>query len=192
MPDSSRPRSFNESERCNVGDKTLRERTERPVVDRDNLIHEQTMLNEVDLDFLIPGFPNSVVKHAQSTSVWGIDSENWEPSRSTCSSTRATTESISFNLLSRIKENWFRKWATSNCVNCSRRNPRRSAQCVYHTGIPVSSTARAGMSCKKKEGPIKNPSIIRWTFQTLSMSSRRKTSRTSIWKEARRQTTLSG
>ena len=31
--------------------------------------HEQTMPNEVDMDFRIPGLPHSVVKHAQSTSV---------------------------------------------------------------------------------------------------------------------------
>ena len=36
-------------------------------------------------------------------------------------------------------------WVTSNYVNCSRRNPKRSAQRVYHTGIPVWSTARAGI-----------------------------------------------
>ena len=69
---------------------------------------------------------------------------------------------------------WFMKLGTSNCANYSTRNPQRSAQCVYHTGISVYSTARAGISCIKKEGPIKNSSIIRWTFfQSLSMSSRR-------------------
>ena len=62
----------------------------------------------------------------------------------------------------------------ANYVNCSRRSPRRSAQCVYYTGISVYSTARAGISCTKKEGPIKNSSFIRWTFfQSLSTSSRR-------------------
>ena len=55
-----------------------------------------------------------------------------------------------------------------------RRNPKRSAQCFYHTGTSVYSTARAGISCMKKEGPIRNSSSIRWTFfQSLSMSSRR-------------------
>ena len=54
VPDSSQTRSFHESETFNVGDKTLRERTGRPVVDHDNLSHEQTMLNEVNMDF-----PNS-------------------------------------------------------------------------------------------------------------------------------------
>ena len=69
VPDGSQTRSCHESETFNVGDKTLRERTERPVVDHDNLSHEETMLNEVNMDFRNPGLPHSVVKHAQSTSV---------------------------------------------------------------------------------------------------------------------------
>ena len=51
------------------GETVSSERTERPVVDHDNLSHEQTMLNEVNMDFRIPGLPHSVVKHVQSTSV---------------------------------------------------------------------------------------------------------------------------
>ena len=62
-------RSFHESETFKVGDKTLRERTERRVVNHDDSSHEQTMLNEVNMDFRIPGLPHSVVKHAQSASV---------------------------------------------------------------------------------------------------------------------------
>ena len=31
--------------------------------------HEPMMVNEADMDFRIPGLPNSVVKYAQSTSV---------------------------------------------------------------------------------------------------------------------------
>ena len=69
VPDSSQTRSFHESETFHVGDKTLRERTVRPVIDHDNLSHEQMMVNEVNMDFRIPGLPHSVVKHAQSTSV---------------------------------------------------------------------------------------------------------------------------
>ena len=69
MPDGCQTRSCHESERFNVGDKTLRERTERPVVNHDASSHEQTMLKEVNMDFRIPGLPHSVVKHAQSTIV---------------------------------------------------------------------------------------------------------------------------
>ena len=69
VPDTSQTRSVHEGETFNVGDETLRKRTGRPVVDHDNFSHEQTMLNEADMDFRITGLPHSVVKHAQSTSV---------------------------------------------------------------------------------------------------------------------------
>ena len=69
VPDSCQTRSCHESEAFNVGDKTLRERTGRPVVNHDDSSHEQTMLNEVNMDFRIPGLPHFVVKHAQSTNV---------------------------------------------------------------------------------------------------------------------------
>ena len=68
VPDGCQTRSCHESETFNVGDKTLRERTERPVIDHD-VSHESIMVNEADMDFRIPGLPHSVVKHAQSTSV---------------------------------------------------------------------------------------------------------------------------
>ena len=60
VPDSSQTRSCHESETFNVGDETLRKRTERSVADHD-VSHEQTMLNEVNMDFRIPGLPHSVV-----------------------------------------------------------------------------------------------------------------------------------
>ena len=41
----------------------------RPLSDHDKLSHEQTMLNEMNMDFRIPGLPHSAVRHAQSTSV---------------------------------------------------------------------------------------------------------------------------
>ena len=68
VPDSSQTRSVHEGEMFNVGDKTLRERTGRPVIDHD-MSHGKIMVNEADMDFRIPGLPHSVVKHAQSTSV---------------------------------------------------------------------------------------------------------------------------
>ena len=69
VPDSCKTRSCHESERFNVEDETLRERTVRPVVNHDDSSHEQTMLNEVNMDFRIPGLPHSVVKHAESSRV---------------------------------------------------------------------------------------------------------------------------
>ena len=69
VPDGCETRSCHESMRLNVGDETLRERSGQPVVNHDDSSHEQTMLNEVNMDFRIPRLPHSVVKHAQSTSV---------------------------------------------------------------------------------------------------------------------------
>ena len=69
VPDGCQTRSCHESIRFNVGDETLRDRSEQPVVNHDDSSHEQTMLNEVNMDFRIPGLSHSVVKHAQSTSV---------------------------------------------------------------------------------------------------------------------------
>ena len=59
-------------------------------------------------------------------------------------------------------------------MNYSRRNPKRSAKCVYHTGTLASSIARAGTSCLKEEGKIRNSSIIRWTFFQFPSTSSRK------------------
>ena len=70
VPDGCQTRSCHESISFNVGDKTLRGRTEQLVVNHDESSHEQTMLNEeVNMDFRIPGLPHSVVKHTQSASV---------------------------------------------------------------------------------------------------------------------------
>ena len=94
VPDGCETRSCHESMRLNVGDETIRDRIWQPVVNHDDSSHEQTMLNEVNMDFRIPGLPHSVVKHAQSTSVRELihKIEN-HPPRSTRSSTRSTTKS---------------------------------------------------------------------------------------------------
>ena len=69
VPDGSQTRSSHESTSFNVGDETIHYRTGQPVVNRDESGHEQTMLNEVNMDFRIPGLPHSVVKHAESSRV---------------------------------------------------------------------------------------------------------------------------
>ena len=69
VPDGSQTRSSHESISFNVGDETIHDRTVQPVVNRDEQSHEQTMLNEVNMDFLIPGLPHSVVKQAESSRV---------------------------------------------------------------------------------------------------------------------------
>ena len=69
VPDGSQTRSSHESTSFNVGDETIRDRTGQPVVNRDETGHEQTMLNEVNMDFRIPGLPYSAVKQAESSRV---------------------------------------------------------------------------------------------------------------------------
>ena len=69
VPEGSQTRSCHEGISFNVGDETIRDRTGQTVVNHDESSHEQTMLNEVNMDFRIPGLPHSVVKHARSTSV---------------------------------------------------------------------------------------------------------------------------
>ena len=65
-------RSSLESTNFNVGDETNHDRTGTPVVCRDASHvqgHEQSMLNEVNIDFRIPGLPHSVVKQAENSRV---------------------------------------------------------------------------------------------------------------------------
>ena len=69
VPDGSQTRSFHESMSFNVGDETIRDRTVQPVVNHDESSHEQTMLNEVNMDFRIPGLPHCVVKQAETSRV---------------------------------------------------------------------------------------------------------------------------
>ena len=65
---SSQTRSACENETFNVTDEILRGRTERSVADHD-VSHESTKVNEVDMDFRIPGLPHSVVKRTHNASV---------------------------------------------------------------------------------------------------------------------------
>ena len=53
VPDGSQTRSCHESISFNVGDETICDRTGQPVVNSDESSHEQTMLNEVNMDFRI-------------------------------------------------------------------------------------------------------------------------------------------
>ena len=65
-------RSSDDSTNFNVEDKTEHDRAGTPVVCRDASHaqgHEQSMLNEVDIDFRIPGLPHSVVKQARNSCV---------------------------------------------------------------------------------------------------------------------------
>ena len=87
------PEVYHEADTLNVDDEVFRKRMEKSIVVHDEN-HEPMMVNEADMDFRIPGLPHSVVKHAQCTSVRQLIQTIEEPPKSTCSSTRSTTESI--------------------------------------------------------------------------------------------------
>ena len=57
-----------EADTLNVDDEVLRKRMEKSIVVHDEN-HEPMMVNEVDMDFKIPGLPHSIVKQAHSASV---------------------------------------------------------------------------------------------------------------------------
>ena len=152
--------------------KRSRLETGRSVADHD-VSHESIMVNEADMDFRIPGLPHSVGEARAEYQRSRIDSEKLRTIQIDMLFNKIY-DKINHLILSVQNPNkWFRMWVTSNHVKCSRPNPKRSAQYVSHTGIPVWSTARAGISCTKKQGSIGNSSNIRWTFlQSLSISSR--------------------
>ena len=69
---ASQTRSSDESTNYNVEYETNHDRTGKAAVWRDASHaqgHEQSMLNEVDIDFRIPGLPHSVVKQAENSRV---------------------------------------------------------------------------------------------------------------------------
>ena len=115
--------------------------------------------------------PYSVVKHAQCTSIRQLiqEIEN-HPDRHALQ--KELRQNQSFNLLSRIKTK-----DVGNIEFCEllETEPKtQHTQYVYHTGIPVYSTARARTSCINKEGQISNSSLTRLIFfQFQSMSSRK-------------------
>ena len=65
---SSQTRFSRDSTNFNVEEEANHDRTGKPVVCRD-ANHEQSMVNEVDIDFRISGLPHSVVKQAENSRV---------------------------------------------------------------------------------------------------------------------------
>ena len=59
------------------------------------------------------------------------------------------------------------KLGTSNCVNCSTRNPKRSAKYVYHTRALASSTCTCGHFVHRERGA--NRQFISYTMDLLSV-----------------------
>ena len=167
-----------EADTLNVDDEVLRKRMEKSIAVHDEN-HEPMMVNEADMDFRIPGLPHSVVKYAQSTSVRQLIQkiEN-HPNRHALQ--KDLQQNQSFYPFSPESKQMIRVLGTSSYVNYSRRNPKRSAQYVYHAGTLASSIARAGTSCVKEEVRISNSSSIRWTFFQFRSTSSRKDDLTDI------------
>ena len=129
--------------------------------------HEPMMVNEADMDFRIPGLPHSVVKTRK-----GPAFDSWFRKLRTTQIDmlfKKIYNRINHLIFSVQNQNkWFGMLGTSNYVNYSRRNPKRSAKYVYHTGTFATSTSRAGTSCTKKE-----VEPARTFFQFWSTSSRK-------------------
>ena len=184
VSDSSQTRSAHESETFNVGDETLRERTERSVADHD-VSHESTMVNEADMDFRIPGLPHSVVKHAQSTNVREfIQKIENHPDRH-------ALQQDPFQ--SRIETNYSGCWEhrIMRIVRDGTQNAVQSVPIILerrHRLLHVRAFLAQRNRCQSE---------IRQIYDGPSFTSRvchqeGKTSWTSIWEKARRQRILSG
>ena len=127
------------------------------------------------MDFKIPRLPHSIVK---TRAKYQRSTQLNHPNRHALQ--RDLRQNQSFNPSIQNQNKRAMKLETLNCVNCSRRNPKRSAKYVYHTGTLESSIARPGISCTKKEERISNSSIIRWTFFQFPSTSSRKDDLTDI------------
>ena len=171
VSDSSQTRSAHESETFNVGDEALRERTERSVIDHDDLSHESMMVNEADMDFRIPGLPHSVVKHAQSVSVRELI-QKFENHPDRHALQRDLRQNQSFNPFSPESKQMIQD--VGNIELCELLETEPKTQCTaclsyWNIGIVYCT---CGHFLHKETS--KNSLNIRWTFfQSLSMSSRR-------------------
>ena len=107
-----------------------------------------------NIDFNIPGLPNSTVHKFHKTSFRELIQkiEN-HPNRQ--------------SLQPKIKKNGFVNLGTSNCVNYLIWNPKQSARCVYHTGTSASSTARAGTSFETETE--ENTKFVQYTMDLFSI-----------------------
>ena len=171
-----------EVDTLNVDDEVLRERMEKSIAVHDENL-EPMMVNEADMDFRVPGQPHTVVKYAQSTSV-----------RQLFRKLRTTQIDMLFNkIYNRInhlipsvqnQNKWFRMWVTSNYVNYSRRNQKRSAKYVYHTGMNIGKTllhVRAFLASRKRSQSRIHQLYDGPSFSPWVRHQERTTSRTSIW-----------
>ena len=167
------------------------ERAERPVVDHDNLSHEKIMVNEADMDFRNPGLPQSVVKHAQSTSVRELIQkiEN-HPDRHAL---QQDLRNQAFNPFS--PESKIMIQDVGNIELCELFETEPKTQCTaclsyWNIGIVYCT---CGHFLQKETAVnrkfLKNDGL---SFSPLVCHQEGKTSWTQIWEKARRQRILSG
>ena len=139
------------------------------------------MVNEAYMDFRIPGLPHSVVKYAQNTSVRELIQkiEN-HPDRHALQ--KDLQQNQSFNPFSPESKKMIRDVGNIELCELLETEPRTQCKvCLSYWNIGILyCTARAGTSCKKKEGRISNSSIIRWTFFQFRSTSSRKDDLTDI------------
>ena len=173
MPESSQTRSCHESETFNVGDRTFRERTGRPVVYHDDSSHEETMLNEVNMDFRIPGLLHSVLKHAESSSVRELVQkiEN-HPDRHALQ--QDPRQNQAYNPFSPESKKMIQEVGNIELFELLETDPKtQCTACLSYWNVGIVH-CNEGISCRKKQRPIEISLNIRWTFfHFQSMSSRR-------------------
>ena len=122
-------------------------------------------INEEDIDFNIPGVPNSTVKRSHGVNVQNLIQkiENHLQRQALQSNLQQHRQ---FNPFSKESKDMIMKLGTSNCANYLMWNPKYSAKYVCRTGTSASSTARAGTSCEMEWRRTRNSS------STLSIISR--------------------
>ena len=169
-----------EADTLNVDDEVLRKRTQKSIVVHDEN-HEPMMVNEADMDFIIPGLPHSVVKHAQSTSVRQLIQkiEN-HPNRHALQ--QDLRQNQSFNSFSPESKRMIRD--VGNIELCELLETEPNTQCkvclsYWNIGIVYCT---CGHFLRKGRGANQQFIKYTWTFfQFRSTSSRQDDLTTSIW-----------
>ena len=145
VPDCCQTLSCHESTRFSVGDETLRDRTGQPVVNRDESSYDQPMLNEVNMDFRIPGLPHSVVKQVESSRVRElVEKIENHPDRHALQ--QDLQQNKPYNPFSAKSKKMIQDVGNIELFELFETDPKRSAKHAYHTGVKVSSIAHAGIS----------------------------------------------
>ena len=165
VSDSSQTRSARESERFNVGEETLRKRTESSIAYYD-VSRDSIMVNEADMDFRNPRLPHSVVKHAQSTSVRELIQkiENLPDRHALQQDLR---QNQSFDSFSPESKQMLQDVGNIELCELLETEPETQCTVCFLSGTLVYSTARAGISCIMKKGT--HQEFINYTMDLLSV-----------------------